>query len=449
MSDELVYVKKSQLTGLGDAVRAKTGGADEMTLDEMENKVDGLDTTAIVSNSSSNIKHITRASGITAINKGYMMLTPQSAIGTNLTPFSNLQTDYRIVIKFKHTGGDSGNRGIISSVAYDTGYKLIPSFSIQSNGTLFKFVYGVNGNDQYNVEFDTVPNTTDWMIVAIWYDATHGLHICSLYDEDGEFIEAKSVKTSVATSSSGLAMGGWRGNSGNYLYGDIDLGCSAIIIDENIVWGELPEKFANLGIVNADYTDPTQFKECEYIQGSGGQYITTDYYMTPTSRVVADMQFTSVTSQARVFNSQTTNSNYSTYSVYINGSNYWATAHKDGQGDWVSTNVYANTNRHTFDFYANQYFKIDNGTTVDKTFTNATTHNSERPIVLLKNDDSSSSVIGAAKIYSVKAYDGDTLVRDYRPAYNIYTGEIGLFDYENNTFLTNAGTGMFTKGADA
>lgn len=441
MIPELVTVHTSLLTDLGDAVRAKTGGSEEMTLGSMEEKVSGLDTTAIVSNPSSAIKHIVRESGITALNKNYMIMTPQSAVGTNLTPFSNMQTDYRVVIKFKHTGGSSTNRGVVSSVAYDTGYKLIPSFTIRGSDTTYHFTYGDN-----EVVFSHTADTTNWYIVVMRYDADNGLHICSLYNENGELIEAQSIRGSVSTSSSGIAIGNWRGNNGDNFYGDFDLGCSAIIIDGNTVWGQLPERFANIGIVDVDYTDPTQFQKCEYIQGSGSQYITTDYYMTPTSRVVADMQFTAASNQARVFNSQTTNSNYSTYSVYINGGGYWATAHKDGQGDWTSTNVYANTSRHTFDFYANHYFKVDSGTTVDKTFTNATTHNSERPIVLLHNDGGTET--GAAKIYSVKAYDGETFVRDYRPSYNIYTGEIGLFDYANNTFLRNAGTGVFTKGAD-
>ena len=442
MSDEIVAIHKSKLTALGNSVRAKTGGSEEMALDVMKSKVDGLDTTAIVSNSSSNVKHIVRESGITAINKSNMIMTPQSAVGTNLTPFSNMQTDYRVVIKFKHTGGSSGNRGVASSVAYDTGYTYIPSFTIKGGDTTYHFLYGAG-----EVVFSHTSDTTNWYIVVMRYDAVNGLHICSLYSENGELIESQSIKESVSTSSSGIAIGGWRGNSGDLFYGDFDLGCSAIIIDGNIVWGQLPERFANIGIEDIDYTDPTQFQKCEYIQGTGSQYFVSDYYMTPNSRIVADMQFTERTYQGRVFGCATNSNNYSTYNLYINGSGYWATAHKDGTGDWTSTNVYADTNRHTFDFYANRYIKIDNGSVVDKTFANATTHNSETVIDFLHNHEPS-SVTAKGKVWSIQASENDVVVRDYQPAYNIYTGEAGLFDYVNNTFLRNAGTGVFTKGAD-
>ena len=47
-----------------------------------------------------------------------------------------------------------------------------------------------------------------------------------------------------------------------------------------------------------------------------------------------------------------------------------------------------------------------------------------------------------------KLYQGTVLVRDFQPVYNIFTGEIGLFDKVNNKFYGNAGTGTFLKGAD-
>lgn len=46
------------------------------------------------------------------------------------------------------------------------------------------------------------------------------------------------------------------------------------------------------------------------------------------------------------------------------------------------------------------------------------------------------------ELYSVKIYNGDTLIRDYIPHY--LNNEYGLYDLVNKQFYTNVGTGAFT-----
>jgi hypothetical protein len=53
---------------------------------------------------------------------------------------------------------------------------------------------------------------------------------------------------------------------------------------------------------------------------------------------------------------------------------------------------------------------------------------------------------GHAKIYSVKIWDGDTLVREFIPAIRNEDDEIGMYDRVNDVFYTNNGTGTFTIG---
>ena len=50
------------------------------------------------------------------------------------------------------------------------------------------------------------------------------------------------------------------------------------------------------------------------------------------------------------------------------------------------------------------------------------------------------------KLYSLKLYDGDTLIRDFVPCYRKSDDEVGLYDILNNVFYTNQGTGEFSKG---
>ena len=52
------------------------------------------------------------------------------------------------------------------------------------------------------------------------------------------------------------------------------------------------------------------------------------------------------------------------------------------------------------------------------------------------------------KIYRLKFWSNDTLVRDLTPCYRKSNNVIGLYDMANDVFCTNAGTGTFTKGTN-
>ena len=58
-----------------------------------------------------------------------------------------------------------------------------------------------------------------------------------------------------------------------------------------------------------------------------------------------------------------------------------------------------------------------------------------------------SLVYSKGKIKKCKIKSGDTLVGDFYPAKSI-NGTIGLYDLVNSAFYTNAGTGVFTAGAE-
>ena len=51
-----------------------------------------------------------------------------------------------------------------------------------------------------------------------------------------------------------------------------------------------------------------------------------------------------------------------------------------------------------------------------------------------------------ADLYSFKIYEEGILVRDYIPCFRNIDGVIGLYETKTNTFLTNVGGGVFTKG---
>ncbi|MBQ9657938.1 MAG: hypothetical protein IJV31_04120, partial [Clostridia bacterium] len=52
------------------------------------------------------------------------------------------------------------------------------------------------------------------------------------------------------------------------------------------------------------------------------------------------------------------------------------------------------------------------------------------------------------KVYSLKIWDNNMLVRDMIPCYRKSDGEVGMYDIVTDTFFENKGTGTFEKGED-
>ena len=50
--------------------------------------------------------------------------------------------------------------------------------------------------------------------------------------------------------------------------------------------------------------------------------------------------------------------------------------------------------------------------------------------------------------YSARISQGAEIIREYIPCYRKSDGEIGLYEKYTGAFLTNEGTGTFTKGDD-
>ena len=52
------------------------------------------------------------------------------------------------------------------------------------------------------------------------------------------------------------------------------------------------------------------------------------------------------------------------------------------------------------------------------------------------------------KVYRLKLYENDSLVREYVPCYRESDNEIGLYELVNKVFYPNNGAGSFNKGSD-
>ena len=197
------------------------------------------------------------------------------------------------------------------------------------------------------------------------------------------------------------------------------------------------------------------YQEVEYIQSSWTQYIDTWLKHNPNTKVEIDLQFSNLTTQQRLFGSETTNSSYSTFVTYINWSWKRARATKDGEWNWQTTNVSADTNRHTFVLDKSTYKIYTNWSQIYSWTNNySMTKNWQYNLLLLANFNTNYGSwttpinLASAKLYRCKIWDNGTLVREFVPCYRTSDNEIWLIDTVNDVFYTNSWTWIFTKWPD-
>lgn len=207
--------------------------------------------------------------------------------------------------------------------------------------------------------------------------------------------------------------------------------------------------------------DFAKYQEVEYIQStatnpwadnSSWQCIDTLYTHNPNTKISVDIQFTTTAKQQRLFWIATSSSSYSTFAAYINWSTQWARATKDGEWNWQTTSVSADTNRHTFVLQNSNYVIYTNwATTYSGNNWNTMTKWGSHTLPLLcawGDGDGKYFCHASAKLYGCKIWDSWTLVRDFIPCYRKSDTVIWLYDLVNNQFYTNSWTWTFTKWPD-
>lgn len=121
---------------------------------------------------------------------------------------------------------------------------------------------------------------------------------------------------------------------------------------------------------------------------------------------------------------------------------YWTNKGYDGSHTWV--NEYSDvTKRSTFTLTGKS--ATFQGITIS---TETKENTNDGNILLFAYYNSSTNLINAfnrydCKIYGIKIYNGNDLVRNFVPARIISNNELGLFDTVNNKFYSNMGTGEF------
>lgn len=185
---------------------------------------------------------------------------------------------------------------------------------------------------------------------------------------------------------------------------------------------------------------PQGYKPLEFIESTGSEYLDTG--VSPKGTIGFETKF-------KTYN--TFSGSESQYGSVFGGRD-------DSQKNEVQVTTYITelVNYGTFR-YANSSYeanieleKINNIKYLGNTYTtNKGTYQVNRETfqspytmtIFAVNDGGEIKQFGRVRMYKLKIYDGETLIRDYVPCYRESDNTPGLYDRVNNKFITNLGTG--------
>lgn len=173
-----------------------------------------------------------------------------------------------------------------------------------------------------------------------------------------------------------------------------------------------------------------------YIESSGNCYIDTGFIPNQDTRIIAKFQHTADSDNEFLFGVRSSvSSNSFCFSNYTSGkyrTHYYKT--------YLDFDVEFNN-----DFIIDKNKNIttigDNESVIEHDYAAFTC---PLPLYLFcVNTNGTKENYSQAKLYFMKIYDNDVLVRDFVPVYHVFREVYGLYDKVNDVFYTNKGSGTF------
>jgi len=199
---------------------------------------------------------------------------------------------------------------------------------------------------------------------------------------------------------------------------------------------------------------PSGYQELEYIQSTGTQYVDTNFFATPLSKISVKYALTSTSPlQQRIFGWQD-GADSLWVGHYINGAgnNGFCFVNSGSLWQGFTPAIAANT-IYTFELDGkNRMARSYSASGViggeqNITNNNATMNATGSLLLLAEGRSSSPANFAKAKLYGAKLWENDELVRNFVPCRRLEDGAIGLYDAVSGAFFGNSGTGSFTAGA--
>lgn len=183
------------------------------------------------------------------------------------------------------------------------------------------------------------------------------------------------------------------------------------------------------------------YKELDYIESDGSQYINTEYFPNSETRVVLDIESDTNIGETHVFGSRASTGSSDLYLMLIDSGLRWRSDYYNSKQTVASAprsgKIHIDKNKNVT--------TINNTYTVRSTYTSF--HNNKYPLYIFAvNTGNSPSTFLKAKLLSCKIYDGNDLVRDYVPA-KAPNGDVGLYDKIYKKFYSNSNNGNFIAGS--
>jgi hypothetical protein len=195
------------------------------------------------------------------------------------------------------------------------------------------------------------------------------------------------------------------------------------------------------------------YYEIQYLQSTGTQYIDTGVTAGLGVRVVAEVEWDSTAYNDGVFGATngSTSPNRDRYFVNV-ASDSTSYVSVGANGSYISPKTsavaLATGVRYTYDYTltASTATLLINGNSAVSQSGTYSFYESRNIFAFAINDKGASSRFANIKLYSLKIYSGDTLVRDFVPVRSGFDG--GLLDKASGTFYTNRGSSAFVLGPD-
>lgn len=179
-----------------------------------------------------------------------------------------------------------------------------------------------------------------------------------------------------------------------------------------------------------------KYTPLEYIQSAGTQYIDTGYIPNQDTRVYAECVLPIASGSTQALFGSRVSSSSSQYQFVTQGgyyrTDYNTTINNFTQTSFGDTKFYIDKNKNITD--------VNGQYNIEQTYGAFTCPGNM--YIFATNNNGSVYGYASAKLYVLKIYDNDTLVRDFIPAKDEW-GNVGLFDKVEEKFYYNAGTGSF------
>lgn len=200
--------------------------------------------------------------------------------------------------------------------------------------------------------------------------------------------------------------------------------------------------------ITLSFRVPTAYREVEYLQSSGTQYINPGFVWQSDLSKRINIKFAlldNIThSVGGTYVSQTGGSSILGFPAYLEGNGLY---YNVAAGDYALSSATVNGIMTTI-FNNASHQVLENGTT--KMTITHTTYSCALPFFLFAvNVDGNAGYMGKTRIYYFQYIDNNTneLLADYIPVYRKSDTVYGFWDAVSETFITNSGTGSFTGGS--